>query len=72
MDRARCTQTDPELFFPEQGSPGAEAKRICRQCPVRPDCLAYALASTDRLPGIWGGTAESERRELRRGLRTAA
>jgi WhiB family redox-sensing transcriptional regulator len=72
MDRARCTQTDPDLFFPEKGSPAPEAKQICRQCPVRPDCLAYALTTPDRLLGIWGGTAEVDRRKLRRHLGEAA
>jgi WhiB family redox-sensing transcriptional regulator len=68
--RAACRDEDPELFFPltEMG-PGARqaqrAKAICARCPVRAECLEYALGgSLDH--GIFGGTTESERRELRR------
>ena len=67
---AACRDQDPELFFPltEMG-PGARqvdrAKAVCARCPVRADCLAYALeGGLDH--GIFGGTTESERRELRR------
>lgn len=63
--RARCTETDPELFFPERGGDTAEdAKRFCRMCEVRRDCLTYALArpGTD---GIWGGTSFRQRQRIR-------
>lgn len=67
-DRARCLQTDPELWFPEKGTRTGEfAKRICAQCPVQRQCLDYALNSTERLDGIWGGMTETERRKLRLG-----
>ena len=32
---------------------------------TREECLAYALADKD-LVGMWGGTTERERREMRR------
>jgi WhiB family transcriptional regulator, redox-sensing transcriptional regulator len=62
---ALCSKADPELFF----SPGAlehkSAKRVCRLCPVRNECLAYAMeAPVDH--GIWGGLTERERRGYRR------
>ena len=62
---ALCAETDPDLWF----SPGAlehkEAKRICRDCPVRRECLDYAmLGSIDH--GVWGGLTERERRRVRR------
>ena len=41
----------------------AEAKRICEQCRVQPECLADALRVREPL-GIWGGLTESERRPL--------
>ena len=54
---ALCAQTDPELFFPEKGGSTREAKALCRRCPVRDDCLDYALGHDERF-GIWGGTSE--------------
>jgi WhiB family redox-sensing transcriptional regulator len=41
------------------------AKRICRGCPVRDDCLVEAL--DNRIDtGVWGGMTERERRALLR------
>ena len=62
---ALCAQTDPEAFFPEKGGSTREAKRICNRCPVRTDCLEYALSHDERF-GIWGGLSERERRRLKR------
>lgn len=61
---ALCSQTDPEAFFPERGSSARDAKSVCATCPVREECLEYALANDERF-GIWGGLSESERRRLR-------
>jgi WhiB family redox-sensing transcriptional regulator len=65
QERALCAQTDPEAFFPEKGGSTREAKKICEGCPVRAECLAYALAHDERF-GIWGGLSERERRRLKR------
>ena len=62
-----CAQTDPELFFPEQGGdPGRvrEAKKVCASCDVQAECLAYALAHNER-DGIWGGLTRLQRARLR-------
>ena len=67
QDRALCAQTDPEAFFPEKGGSTREAKKICQRCPVRAECLEYALANDERF-GIWGGLSERERRRLKRGI----
>jgi WhiB family redox-sensing transcriptional regulator len=64
-ERALCSQTDPEAFFPEKGGSTREAKRICTGCEVRDECLEYALAHDERF-GIWGGMSERERRRLKR------
>lgn len=71
MASALCAQTDPESFFPEKGGSVREAKRICNgdlkrgtpPCPVRAECLAYALQTRERF-GIYGGLTEKERRKL--------
>lgn len=63
--RALCPQTDPEAFFPERGGSTRDAKRICARCEIRPECLAWAVA-TGQAHGVWGGMVERERRRLRR------
>ncbi len=46
------------------------ARRICGHCPVRSECLDYALSGADTWngvsTGIWGGTTPPERALLRR------
>jgi WhiB family redox-sensing transcriptional regulator len=34
-------------------------------CPVRVDCLEYALAHDD-IAGVWGDTSRQERHDVRR------
>jgi WhiB family redox-sensing transcriptional regulator len=65
QERALCSQTDPEAFFPEKGGSTREAKRICSRCEVKGECLEYALNHDERF-GIWGGLSERERRRLKR------
>jgi len=62
---ALCAQTDPEAFFPEKGGSTRDAKRVCGVCPVREECLKYAMDNDERF-GIWGGLSERERRRLRK------
>ncbi|MFM7686781.1 MAG: WhiB family transcriptional regulator [Actinomycetota bacterium] len=67
---AICRDTDPDLFFPV-GTTGFalvqidRAKQVCGECPVNEDCLQYAI-ETNQDSGIWGGTSEEERRQIRR------
>ena len=76
VQQALCRDEDPELFFPI-GSTGPaalqveQAKAICFACPVRVDCLEWALA-TAQDAGVWGGVSEEERRALRRARRREA
>lgn len=68
--RAICRREDPELFWPV-GTSGpalqqiAEAKSVCRRCPVQAACLEWALESGQD-GGVWGGMSEDERRALKR------
>ena len=66
-DHALCNQTDPDAFFPEKGGSPREAKKVCRGCEVRAECLEYALANDERF-GVWGGLSARERRRLQRGI----
>ena len=47
-------QTDPELWFAELPADVETAKALCRECPVRPQCLASALERAEPW-GVWGG-----------------
>ena len=67
--RAACKDSDPELFFPPTLADAAVAKIICEQCRERITCLNWALRDT-QIFGIWGGTTDVERRELRHLQRT--
>ncbi len=79
MDRgwqqeANCRGVDPDLFYPERGESTSSAKKVCRACFVRAQCLEFALENGEKF-GIWGGLSERERRRIRRqrtlALRTA-
>lgn len=74
MDLGLCRETDPALFYPEEGQSATAvfAKRICDSCEVKTQCLDYALANMDEeheetgefsagLWGIWGGTSRMDR-----------
>jgi WhiB family transcriptional regulator, redox-sensing transcriptional regulator len=66
---AACQSADPDLFFPISGTgpalgQAARAKAVCSACPVRCECLRYAL-DAGPLQGVWGGLTEEERRLLR-------
>lgn len=71
MQLARCAYTDPEEFFPEN----IENKRmrrtvphaleqLCGQCRVKDQCLEFAMEHD--LIGIWGGTTDYTRDQLKK------
>jgi WhiB family redox-sensing transcriptional regulator len=66
-----CRGADPNMFFPERGESVKEAKAVCARCPVRAECLEYALENHE-VVGIWGGLSARERRQLSRTRREAA
>ncbi len=69
--RAACRGEDSGLFFPpseielreERLARERKAKAICAGCPVRIECLEYAIRVREP-HGIWGGLNELERRVL--------
>ena len=68
---AACADADPAVFFPDHGRPATQAKQMCAGCPVRAECLDFALESHERF-GIWGGLTDKERRVEARRRRQAA
>ena len=65
MEDALCAQIAPDIFFPEpsQRAEAERAKQFCRRCPVRKQCLEYAVANKF-VDGIWGGTTGNERARI--------
>lgn len=79
MSEANCAGLDPAYWFldkePGQWSPYDDfdrkheispyrlAVRICGRCPVREECLEFALRTNQR-HGIWGGLGEKARRKV--------
>lgn len=68
----------PKIMYPERSNSQVQhAKNICKgstplaisACPVRDECLAYALEHNEKF-GVWGGTSERERRRLQRQRRS--
>jgi WhiB family redox-sensing transcriptional regulator len=65
MKSRACKGIDPHMFYSDLRSEQAKAQLICRDCPVRAECLQYALEHREH--GVWGGTTERERRRIRTG-----
>src|SRR5579864_1230263 len=72
QDAAACKGEDLLLFFgpdgerqPEREIRERKAKSICASCPVRLDCLNYAVSRPEKY-GTWGGLNEDERSAERR------
>ena len=67
MDHAACRGQGFDAWFAadELGEEADNARWVCCGCPVRPECLGYALAAGIR-HGVWGGFTAKERAEFRR------
>ena len=75
-NHAKCQGLDTEFWFPPRDKAkykdiADKAKAICLgkdgkpECPVRKECLLYAL-KMDEQHGIWGGLSHRERNALQR------
>ena len=64
-ERALCTQVDPDLMFPRKGESTEDAKKVCRSCEARLDCLRFSIQVTDR-EGIYGGFTMRVRQRIER------
>jgi len=65
-DLAACLKVvsaDYDPFFADSAELQAEAVAICAMCPVRDDCLTFAVR-TGQQYGIWGGQPERIVRRL--------
>jgi len=62
---ALCAEGDPDEWFPERNESPLAAQSICSRCPVRTECLEYAIVNDERY-GVWGGTLPADREEIRK------
>jgi WhiB family redox-sensing transcriptional regulator len=70
MAQGQCRSTNTDSFFPSHSLGVEAAQRLCAECPVRSECLDYALLH--RIDhGVWGGTSERERQRIIRQRRGA-
>jgi WhiB family redox-sensing transcriptional regulator len=71
FEDAACRGVDTDVFFPTSEANAEAAKEICATCPVREQCLEYAL-DTRPPDGVWGGLTPIERHRLIRRRQKAA
>lgn len=75
MEQGVCYDTQSNLWFPYGDDASvasysysvqtAQAKELCFTCPVRVECLTFAIRTSQHF-GIWGGLDPDERDKARR------
>ena len=75
MESGLCRQqyaAHAERWFPKSGDATTPdwAKAVCERCPVRVQCLEYAVMAKEHF-GIWGGASARERKVLASSTRVA-
>lgn len=71
QERGLCRTCDAAIFFPpmhfepkaEREAREIKAKAVCGNCPVRVECLEWALDAREPF-GIWGGHSELDRKHI--------
>lgn len=66
-----CQTRDPDIWFSFDPDTQHYAASLCRECPVRQECLRVALEyerghSVSFRFGIWGGKTPEQRARIRR------
>ena len=59
LDRAACVDVAISVFYPDDSGDVMEALLICGSCPVRAECLQYAVGARETY-GLWGGTTPEQ------------
>ncbi len=69
QQRAACRGLDPDRFYPVETHEAAfaDARAVCDGCPVRFECLGFALTEREEF-GVWGGSTWPERKRMRQRL----
>lgn len=63
--KAACRGLAIDTFFTGSTKVRDNSIEICRGCPVKSECLNFALEDPT-LKGVWGGTSARQRAVLRR------
>lgn len=65
MHQGACRGANQDDFFPEKGVGSFKTiiQNYCNGCPVKENCLNFALDNYEL--GIWGGTTTRHRRIIR-------
>lgn len=66
-DQGSCAgslRASEALFSSDRQTQVQAAREWCVPCPVRRECLDYAMANREEF-GVWGGVVESRRRNRR-------
>ena len=70
-EQALCDGEETDLWFPPgTGDADPYAKALCEVCPVRRDCLEYALAT--RQSGFWAISEDDRAKDRKRRQRRGA
>lgn len=71
-NKAACANTNTDQFFPRKGKEAqtqnviSAARLVCAVCPVRKECLEFAVTNSI-MYGIWGGLTREERKKVKDG-----
>lgn len=64
LGKCHTEDADPDIFFEIYSETNrVAAHALCKKCPVKEECLDYAMAFNIKY-GVWGDTGPAERREL--------
>jgi WhiB family redox-sensing transcriptional regulator len=63
--QAACAGHDPDHWYVPEQTTYRYARAICAVCPVKTDCLNWALRAGE-YQGMWGGLSPQQRRQLRK------
>ena len=67
---AKCRGVNPGVFYPGRGEVLVDALAICGACPVRQECMEFAVVESEET-GVWGGLSMRQIRRVRRRWRTS-
>jgi WhiB family redox-sensing transcriptional regulator len=67
FSQGKCRDFDTDLFYPEPGEvyKSKKAISVCQGCPVRAECLTWAMTEHETF-GVWGGLTYRSRTKLSR------